>query len=170
MTLPLLAESFKFGDGAGIAVLGFILVIAVLAVLALFVKGLSKSFSGKKSKKTEEQAVEPVVTETVEAAATVTTEEVQDKPAAIRLPYTPGYVTLDGVNEQDAAVIMAIISHKTGIPLERLCFKYISRLNQEPELVNIEEQDAAVIMAITADKLGVSLDNLIFNSIKLVEE
>ncbi len=170
MTLPLLAESFNLGDGAGIAVLGFVLVIAVLAVLAFFVKGLSKSLSGKKGKKTEEQAVEPIVTETVEVTATAPAEELQDKPAEIQLPYTPGYVTLDGVKEQDAAVIMAIISHKTGIPLERLCFKYISRLNQEPELVNIEEQDAAVIMAITADKLGVSLDNLIFNSIKLVEE
>jgi oxaloacetate decarboxylase gamma subunit len=170
MTLPLLAESFNLGDGAGVAVLGFVLVIAVLAVLALFVKGLSKVFSSKKGKKPEEKAVEPVAAETVEAAATAPTEEAQDKPKAIQLPYTPGYVTLDGVNEQDAAVIMAIISHKTGIPLERLCFKYISRLNQEPELVNIEEQDAAVIMAITANKLGVSLDNLIFNSIKLVEE
>ncbi len=173
MTLPLLAESFNLGNGAGIAVLGFVLVISVLAVLAFFVKGLSKFFSGKKGKKgkkTEEQAVKPVVTETVEVTTTAPAEEVQDEPTAIRLPYTPGYVTLDGVNEQDAAVIMAIISHKTGIPLERLCFKYISRLNQEPELVNIEEQDAAVIMAITADKLGISLDNLIFNSIKLVEE
>ena len=86
------------------------------------------------------------------------------------LPYTPGYVTLDGVKEQDAAVIMAITSHESGIPLERLCFKSIRRLNQEPKLINIEEQDAAVVMAIISDKTGISLDNLIFNSIKLVEE
>ena len=77
---------------------------------------------------------------------------------------------LDGVKEQDAAVIMAITSHESGIPLERLCFKSIRRLNQEPELINIEEQDAAVVMAIISDKTGISLDNLIFNSIKLVEE
>ena len=130
MTLPLLAESFNFGDGAGIAVLGFVLVIAVLAVLALFVKGLSKSFSAKKGKKTEEQAVEPIVTETVEATATAPAEEVQDKPKAIQLPYTPGYVTLDGVNEQDAAVIMAITADKLGVSLDNLIFNSIKLVEE----------------------------------------
>ena len=99
---------------------------------------------------------------------TIVAEE--PKKTEAPLPYTPGYVTLDGVKDQDAAVIMAITSHETGIPLERLCFKYIKRLNQEPELINIEEQDAAVIMALVSHKTGISLDNLIFNSIKLVEE
>lgn len=130
MTLPLLAESFNFGDGAGIAVLGFVLVIAVLAVLAFFVKGLSKSFSSKKGKKTEEQAVEPIVTETVEATATAPAEEVQDKPKAIQLPYTPGYVTLDGVNEQDAAVIMAITADKLGVSLDNLIFNSIKLVEE----------------------------------------
>ena len=39
-----------------------------------------------------------------------------------------GYVTLEGLSEQDAAAVMAITSHKTGIPLENLYFKSIKLL------------------------------------------
>ena len=92
-----------------------------------------------------------------------------EAPKAPEIPYIPGYVVLDGVAEQDAAVIMAITSHKTGIDLNRLAFNSIKRLNQDPVLENVEEQDAAAIMAITSDKTGIPLENLIFNSIKLVE-
>ena len=35
-------------------------------------------------------------------------------------PVYTGYVTLEGLSEQDAATIMAITSHKTGIPLEKI--------------------------------------------------
>ena len=96
-----------------------------------------------------------------------TFEEEIDEP---KIPYIPGYVVLDGVSEQDAAVVMAITSHKTGIPLERLAFKTITRLNQDPILENVSEQDAAAIMAITSDRTGIPLDRLAFNTIKLVEE
>ena len=159
-------------DGLGVAGLGFPLVLVVLAGIMLFVWILTRIF-GRKSKKKNinKETVAEVQTSTpVQPMHTepVVAEEPEKKE--IPLPYTPGYVTLDGVKEQDAAVIMAITSHETGIPLERLCFKYIKRLNQEPELINIEEQDAAVVMAIISDKTGISLDNLIFNSIKLVEE
>ncbi len=159
---------FNLADAGGISGFGFGIVFVVLLAIAGFVALISKLINGKskgKEANTEHtnttQVAEPVK-ETPVVEETVKTET--------SLPYTPGYVTLDGVKEQDAAVIMAITSHETGIPLERLCFKYIKRLNQEPELINIEEQDAAVVMAIIADKTGISLDNLIFNSIKLVED
>ncbi len=162
---------FSFPDALGTSGFGFLLVLVVLAVIMLFVKLLSK-VSGKKSKKetNEEAAAEaqsPAPVQTTQPETVVAEEPVKTEAP---LPYTPGYVTLDGVKEQDAAVIMAITSHESGIPLERLCFKSIRRLNQEPELINIEEQDAAVIMALVSHKTGISLDNLIFNSIKLVEE
>ncbi len=162
---------FSFPDALGTSGMGFLIVLAVLAGIMLFVRLLSKVLGGKSKKEIKEDAktevnipapIQTTQTETVVAEEPVITEE--------PLPYTPGYITLDGVKEQDAAVIMAITSHETGIPLERLCFKYIKRLNQEPELINIEEQDAAVVMAIISDRTGISLDNLIFNSIKLVEE
>lgn len=160
---------FSIADALGISGFGFGLDIVILLVIAGFIALIFKVFKGKKGSK--EEAVEE---ETISAPIATTELEavVAEEPTKTEapLPYTPGYVTLDGVKEQDAAVIMAITSHETGIPIERLCFKYIKRLNQEPELVNIEEQDAAVVMAIISDKTGISLDNLIFNSIKLVEE
>ena len=162
---------FSFPDALGTSGLGFLLVLAVLAVIMLFVRLLSKVLGGKSKKDKKEEAVaevqNPAPVQTAQPEKFVAEESAKTEAP---LPYTPGYVTLDGVKEQDAAVIMAITSHETGIPLERLCFKYIKRLNQEPELINIEEQDAAVVMAIISDKTGISLDNLIFNSIKLVEE
>lgn len=162
---------YSIVDGLGVAGLGFPLVIAVLAGIMLFVWILTKIFGGKSKKEKKEEPVaeaqSPAPVQTAQTEAVVAEEP---KKTEAPLPYTPGYVTLDGVKEQDAAVIMAITSHETGIPLKRLCFKYIKRLNQEPKLINIEEQDAAVVMAIISDKTGISLDNLIFNSIKLVEE
>lgn len=171
MLLPLKIETLSVPDALSIAFFGFVLVIIVLAFLAIFVKILSKivsSFSkgGKtdKKQKSENALTAPLAEKAVPSAS------VQSQPTDSQLPYTTGYITLDGVSEQEAAVVMAVTSDKTGIPLERLCFKSIKRLNQEPELENISEQDAAVVMAIVADKTGIPLENLNFNSIKSVEE
>lgn len=166
MLLPLMEMSEALTTSG----LGFVLVLVVLAVLAIFVKLLSGIFNGKKEK-TEDTPAEssaPAVQQTVESAPVAVKEETAVEAPVI--PHIPGYVVLDGVSEQDAAVVMAITSHKTGIDLSHLDFKSIKRLNQSPVLENIEEQDAAAIMAITADKTGIPLENLIFNSIKLVED
>lgn len=173
--LPMLkVDSLDFGGATGIALLGFLIVLVVLTVLALFVKALSGIIGGASKKKPtikSEKPVETTVIKPVSVAPATPVEETNtsDISAEMSLPYTPGYVTLDGVSEQDAAVIMAITSENTGIPLERLCFKSIRRLNQDPVLENIEEQDAAVIMAIVANKLNKPIENLCFNSIKLLE-
>ena len=162
MFLPL-ADKLNLSDAFSYSGFGFILVLAVLAVLAIFVKLLSSALAGKKKDPTEEVTKAPVA-----SAAPVVAEEAPAETAP-EIPYIPGYVVLDGVSEQDAAVIMAITSHKTGTDLNRLAFKSIKRLNQDPVLENIEEQDAAAIMAITSDKTGIPLENLIFNSIKRVD-
>ncbi len=152
--------------------LGFAIVLTVLAVLAIFVWLLSKVF-GSKKEKTEKTPAETSAPAT-EQVPVVTTAPVEIKEGKTVeepvFPHIPGYVVLDGVSEQDAAVVMAITSHKTGIDLSHLDFKSIKRLNQNPVLENIEEQDAAAIMAITSDKTGIPLENLIFNSIKLVDK
>lgn len=157
--LPLQITEIKFSEALIIAVFGFLLVITVLAVLALFVKLLTAiiSASTKKLAKNDEKPTENTNTQS---------NIINSKDDFV---YS-GYVTLDGVSEQDAAVIMAIVSDKTGIPLERLAFNSIKRLNQNPELVGISEQDAAAVMAITADRLSKPIENLNFKSIKLVEE
>ena len=177
--LPMLkVDSLDFGGATGIALLGFVIVLVVLAVLALFVKALSGIIGGASKKKPAVKAEKNVKTtvitpsSVVQPAQTVPVEEAKAEETAtttVESPYTPGYVTLDGISEQDAAVIMAITSKNTEIPLEKLCFKSIRRLNQNPVLENISEQDAAVVMAIVANKLDKPIENLCFNSIKLVE-
>lgn len=172
--LPLAQEINGFKDALGISGIGIVIVIAVLAVLAIFVLLISKVFGKKKKSVAEETAPTAVAAPAEELICepTISAEAASEtsSPEEIDIPHIPGYVVLDGVSEQDAAVVMAITSHKTGIDLAKLDFKRIKRLNQNPELINIEEQDAAAIMAITADKTGIPLENLIFNSIKLVED
>ena len=172
--LPLAQEINGFKDALGISGIGIVIVIAVLAVLAIFVLLISKVFGKKKKSAAEETAPTAVAAPAEELICepTISAEAANEtsSPEEIDIPHIPGYVVLDGVSEQDAAVIMAITSHESGIPLERLCFKSIRRLNQEPELINIEEQDAAVIMAIVSDKSGIPLNRLSFKSIKLVED
>ncbi len=174
--LPLAIESLTLSESVGISGLGFVIVLAVLAVLAVFVMLLSRLINGKQKKPAEPVKDEPksntapTVEVALQEAAQVIETELKEINPVDEIPHIPGFVVLDGVAEQDAAVIMAITADKTGIPLERLDFKSIKRLNQSPVLENIEEQDAAAIMAITADKTGIPLENLIFNSIKLVED
>lgn len=46
-------------------------------------------------------------------------------PAAAPAPASAPQVKLEGVSEVEAACIMAIVSHETGIPLDQLVFKSI---------------------------------------------
>lgn len=45
-------------------------------------------------------------------------------PAAAPAPAAP-QVVLEGIDETQAACVMAIVSHETGIPLDQLVFKSI---------------------------------------------
>lgn len=98
-------DAMDFGKAALVAVVGFVTVIVVLAVIALFIKAIAAIFD-----KTGKTAKAP-------AAAPVTAAPVA--PTA-----QPG-VELVGVDEPTAAVIMAIVSHQSGISLDRLAFKSI---------------------------------------------
>ena len=161
MTNLLLSTSMDLLEVLGLSGFGFGIVLVVLAFLAIFVLGLSSFF--KKNKKEKSEA--PSKQETVAEVISETPVNTETKPQ--ESVYT-GYVTLEGLSEQDAAVVMAITSHKTGIPLEKLGFCSI-RL-KSPKLINVSEQDAAAVMAITSHKTGIPLENLYFKSIKLLED
>lgn len=90
-----------------ISVVGFVLVIIILLLLALVVRGFSALFG--KSEKKDAPAVSPAPA----------VQPVQ--PAQFALPAP----VLEGVTDEQAAVIMAVVSHKTGIPLNRLQFNSI---------------------------------------------
>lgn len=100
-------DAMDFGKAALVAVVGFITVIVILAIIALFIKAIAAIFD-----KTSETAKAPAATTPAAPAA----------PAA--QPARSG-VELVGVDEPTAAVIMAIVSHQSGISLDRLAFKSI---------------------------------------------
>lgn len=100
-------DAMDFGKAALVAVVGFITVIVILAIIALFIKAIAAIFD-----KTSETAKAPAATTSAAPAA----------PAA--QPAQSG-VELVGVDEPTAAVIMAIVSHQSGISLDRLAFKSI---------------------------------------------
>lgn len=152
MTNLLLSAGFNFSDYKT-----YIIIAVIIVALVAW-----KLISGKKSKNAAEVPAAPVAAEQPATAPEAEKEVKSTEPV-----YT-GYVTLEGLSEQDAATIMAITSHKTGIPVERLGFCSI-RL-KSPELINVSEQDAAAVMAITAHKTGIPLENLYFKSIRLMED
>ncbi|MBE6748974.1 MAG: hypothetical protein E7557_07070 [Ruminococcaceae bacterium] len=164
MTNLLLSANMGFLESLGTSGLGFGLVIAVLAALAIFVLILSSFFRKSKKKESEPSLEASATTVSGETESNVSENEMEVKNE----PIYNGYVTLDSISEQDAAVVMAITSHKTGIPLEKLGFCSIKL--KGPELINISEQDAAAVMAITSHKTGIPLENLYFKSIRLMED
>lgn len=101
-------DAMDFGKAALVAVVGFVTVLVVLAVIALFIKAIAAIFD-----KTSKTAKAP-------AAAPVTAA-----PAAPTAQPAQAGVELVGVDEPTAAVIMAIVSHQSGISLDRLAFKSI---------------------------------------------
>ena len=100
-------DAMDFGKAALVAVVGFITVIVILAIIALFIKAIAAIFD-----KTSETAKAPAATTPAAPAA----------PAA--QPAQSG-VELVGVDEPTAAVLLAIVSHQSGISLDRLAFKSI---------------------------------------------
>ncbi len=89
-------------DALMIAVSGFFIVFLMLAVLWGIIVIISRAVTALAGK--EQQS----------AAA----------PAA-PAPAAPAAVVLEGIDETQAACVMAIVSHETGIPLDELVFKSI---------------------------------------------
>ena len=106
-----------------ISVVGFGIVFLVLGFLAIFVFGMGKVFDviGKKKEAKEEAAAE------APAAAAA------PAPAGTPLPANQsiGDLTLINTTEEEAAVIMAITSNKSGIPLNRLKFNTIKLMEDK---------------------------------------
>lgn len=93
------------------AALGITVVMATLALIAVFIILISKIIRVVEGKAKKAQPEAPV------AAA----------PSGVPMPegMNNGEVDLIGVDEKTAAVIMAIVSQQSNIPLNRLSFKSI---------------------------------------------
>ena len=107
-----------------IALFGVLMVFLLLILLAVCIMLISKGVqlgekvsSKKKAKKTDETA-------SVEAAA-----QPANNGTALPDSQSAGSMDLVEVDEKTAAVIMAIVSEESGIPLNRLLFKSIKKVD-----------------------------------------
>ncbi len=108
-------------EALGTAVVGILVVLAELALLALFITILSKIIGAFTKKKKAAQPVE-------EAAVPAAQPAVQPAAQAVRADDSPNLINVD---EPTAACIMAIVSNRSGIPLERLRFRSIKLLEDK---------------------------------------
>ncbi|MBQ6708004.1 MAG: OadG family protein [Clostridia bacterium] len=98
------------------ALTGFVVVLVMLAIIAVAILIFSKimSVANKKSEKKEEAPVK------TEKAGTPLPENT-----------SAGSLVTTDVDEKTAAVIMAIVSKESGIPLNRLSFKSIKLMEEK---------------------------------------
>ena len=103
-----------------ISLIGFGVVFAVLGFLAVFVYCMGKAFDILQQKKTakEEPVTAPAVTNAPEGTPLPSNQSIGD-------------LTLINCTEREAAAIMAIVSSKSGIPLNRLKFNTIKCLEDK---------------------------------------
>ena len=92
-----------------------LIILAVLIMIISRVVRLGENLAGKKGKKNA-ASDEPAPVQQSAAAGT-----------PLRGTQSQGTLELDGVDEPTAAVIMAIVSDESGIPLNRLLFKSIKK-------------------------------------------
>ena len=102
-------------DALATSLIGIVTVICILAIIAVLIILVSKvirAVEGAASKKAPE------------APAAVATASA---PAGVPMPagMNQGELELVNTDEKTAAIIMAIVSDKSGIPLNRLSFKSI---------------------------------------------
>ena len=112
-------ESFTIVDALLTSVIGIATVMVILAIIAVLIIFVSKVIRAFESKTAKSEAV------------------IGDAPVApaagIPMPegMNEGEVELINTDEKTAAVIMALVSHNSGIPLNRLSFKSIKLLDDE---------------------------------------
>ena len=99
-------------DALMIALAGIVIVFLMLALLWGVIAVISRVMGAL-----EKHTAHPA---SVSAAAPAAAA-----PAAAPAPAPAPQVKLEGVSEVEAACVMAIVSHETGIPLDQLVFKSI---------------------------------------------
>ena len=97
------------------AVLGYVIVFAGMILLILVIMGVSRIMQSKQPAKAKNDVV-PV--------------EVKAAPP-IPAPGTAGEIKLNNVSERDAAMIMAIVAHQLGKPLNELRFISIKEIDSQ---------------------------------------
>lgn len=153
----------SFGESLLLSAIGMCVVLLELAILAVMIIILSKVLTSVAGgSKTAAAAAAPAPAAPVPAAAPAPAPA--PAPAA---PVRPAGLVLENVDEATAAMVMAIVSARTEIPLNHLNFHSIK--GAPVVLEGLDDQTAAAVMAIVSKESGVPLSRLSFNSIKKVD-
>lgn len=125
MTAMLLKMQMGWGETLKTSIVGLLVVIAILAVIAVLILLISKIMGAATKAFSKKKPETYPVKETAAPPAA--------KPAGRELPETQsqGTLQLENVDEPTAAVIMAIVSNQSGIPLNRLAFKSIKLIEEK---------------------------------------
>ncbi len=108
-------------DALAVSLIGITTVICILAVIAGLIILVSKAIRSIEAVAAKKK---PAVTADAPAQAS---------PAGVPMPsgMNQGELELIGTDEKTAAIIMAIVSDKSGIPLNRLSFKSIKLMEDK---------------------------------------
>lgn len=149
--------TLTFGQSLVLSGIGMLVVLMELAILAVMIIILSKVLGAVLGDK------KPA------APAAATLAPAPAAPVAVPAAPAPrpAGLVLENVDEPSAAMVMAIVSDKTGIPLNHLDFHSIK--GAPVALEGLDDQTAAAVMAIVSKETGIPLSRLSFNSIKKVD-
>jgi len=103
------------------SVVGIITVLCILAIIAVLIILVSKTI----------RALEGAVSKKAAPAAAAPAETAKPTGVIPVAGVSQGTIDLVNVDEKTAAIIMAIVSDKSGIPLNRLSFKSIKLVEDE---------------------------------------
>ncbi len=157
----------SFGESLLLSAIGMCVVLLELAILAVMIIILSKVLTSVAGgSKTAAAAAAPAPAAPVPAAAPAPAPA-PVAPVAPAAPVRPAGLVLENVDEATAAMVMAIVSARTEIPLNHLNFHSIK--GAPVVLEGLDDQTAAAVMAIVSKESGVPLSRLSFNSIKKVD-
>lgn len=123
-------DGITIGEALNVSVTGMIVVLLILALLSVLVLLLSKAVRSveKEAKTVKHKSDEKPASALKTAPATAPLAV--PAPAAVPTVAAPASVDLFDVDEKTAAVIMAIVSNESGIPLNRLQFKSIKAIRK----------------------------------------
>lgn len=108
-----------------ISVVGILIVFLILGILAVFVKVMGFGFDRLHETRRKKMAA---------AAPRPAPAQAQPAPpAGTPLPAdtSEGTLKLIDVTEEEAAVVMAVVSHRSGVPLNRLQFNSIKCVSED---------------------------------------
>lgn len=117
-------------EALNVSVTGIVVVMIVLAVLAVLVVLLSKSIRTVESKAKKSNSKEENKTEVKAEAVVVNTTPTAKSGVALPENESAGNLHLYRTDEKTAAIIMSIVSNKSGIPLNKLQFNSIKLIEE----------------------------------------